>query len=234
MLPILFKVQAGYTDKDQSRFRAIMMMNTLAISLKQQTDQNFCVTIMQPETDKFREKRLESVREYLADEAVDQPRIVVEVPDDDFLSKDFVAKIRAVQTPPDQNCFITVPNGYCLFEEKLRIFRNQPNRITVSVLLNPAEPIRWSIEGPTDFLWIHHRHNYSDSMEVPEMKTGAVISSMNWPGWNRTIISRYCGLVLKTASAEESSLVHPKRYIRGGGKGGRLKSSGNWKRKKME
>lgn len=224
-LPLIFRVQAQYTDDDQSRFRAAIMVNTLSISLQEQTDQNFQVMILQEGFDKQRMKRIESIGnnlqcdeddDFLSEEFGDNyPRIIVDVPDDDFLHKDFVKSIREMELP-DENCFITVPHGYCLHQSKLRIFRNQPDRLLVLALPYPDQTVRKVIDGPQEFMWIHTRHNYSDVLETKEMTTGIPVASLNWPGWNQKLIGKYCELQLKSATSAGVTVQFPRRVVYAG------------------
>lgn len=224
-LPLIFRVQAQYTDDDQSRFRAAIMVNTLSVSLREQTDKNFQVMILQEESDKQRAKRRESFGDVIlfgedddflaGDDDGDYPRIIVDVPDDDFLHKDFVKSIREMELP-DENCFITVPHGYCLHQSKLRIFRNQPDRLLVLALPYPDQTVRKVIDGPQGFMWIHTRHNYSDVLETKEMTTGIPVASLNWPGWNQKLIGKYCEVQLKSATSAGVTVQFPRRVVYAG------------------
>jgi hypothetical protein len=191
-----------------------MMTSTLSVSLREQTDQDFKVIILQEESDKQRMKRVESFDPELLQEHTleDFPRIIVDVPDDDFLHKDFVKTIREMELP-DENCFITVPNGYCLHGGKLRVFRNQPDRLLVLALRHPDQTVRKLIDGPQGFMWIHTRHNYSDVMETPEMTTGIPVASLNWPGWNQKLIGKYCDVQLKSATSAGVTVQFPRRVV---------------------
>ena len=173
--------------------------------------------ILQAESDKQKKKRIDSIDpELLAEDCIeDFPRIIVDVPDDEFLHKDFVKTIREMELP-DENCFITVPHGYCLHQSKLRIFRNQPDRLLVLALPHPEQTVRKVIDGPQGFMWIHTRHNYSDVLETREMTTGIPVASLNWPGWNQKLVGKYCELQLKSATSAGVTVNFPRRVVYAG------------------
>jgi hypothetical protein len=216
-IPVLFKVQSFYQNDDLSRFRSAMTMNTLAVSLAKQKDQNFFVQVVQDPADKQAEKRSSAFAKYFegADVVATEARIEIEIQDDDFLSPEFISKIKQIPAV-GQNSFITVPNGYCLRNGSLRSFRNQPDRIQVSLILDVSQPVRDTVDGPTDPLWIHVRHNYSDVMETPEMTKGNAISSLNWPGWKQELVARYAEVQLKSATSAGVTVQFPRRVVYAG------------------
>jgi hypothetical protein len=216
-LPVIFRVQADHQDSDMSRFRTAMMMNTLVPSLKNQKDQIFKVAITQNPEDKMCEKREQAFGRFLIEPQIPItfPRVEVEVPDDDFLGPEFVAKLKLVPQGTE-NCFIAVPNGYCLNAGKLRLFRNQPERLAISMILHPDQPVRATVDGPQDPHWIHVRHHYSDVLETPEMKRGATISSLNWAGWKQELVVKYADVQLKSATSAGVTVQFPRRVVYAG------------------
>lgn len=193
------------------------MMNTLVPSLKKQKDQIFKVSITQSPGDEMSEKREQAFGSMLIEPQIEInfPRIEIEVPDDEFLSPEFVQKIKLVQQQ-EENCFVSVPNGYCMKSGKLRLFRNQPERLQVSMIVDPSESLRRTIDGPTDPMWIHVRHHYSDVLETPEMVRGLAISSLNWPGWKQELVARYADVQLKSATSAGVTVQFPRRVVYAG------------------
>lgn len=214
-LPILIRTTSLYEDPDMSRIRAGITINTLAASLAHQTDQSFSVFLSQLEGDK-QEKRRSIAFDRRTDD-LSSPRIQVEVSDDDFLAPHFVEYLRKWQSS-QFNMQLTFSSGYVFIDGKLKVYRNKPNHITVTVLRDPDRTVNNINIGSTLPSWIHVRHQYSELLETPEMRSGREVVGLNWAGWNQSLVAKYCEVTLKSATAAGVTVCMPRRVVYGSSK----------------
>jgi hypothetical protein len=214
-LPILIRTSSLYEDDDMSRVRTGITINTLAASLGSQTDQDFDVFVSQFEGDKHTARRIAAFPKYIG--GCDYPRIQVECSDDDFLAPQLVEYLGKWRDSK-RNIRLTFNSGYVLIGGELKVFRNRPMYMLVNVIAMPDKPVMDVHLGSDLPSWIHVRHQYSESLETPDMHSGREVSGLNWAGWNQSLVAKYAAVTLRSATAAGVTVCAPRRVVFGSSK----------------
>lgn len=209
------RIRSEYFEVDSSKYRLGITDVTLIPSLINQTSKKFVILLEMSAMDPCYTRRRGvfksiGVPVYIDSHALDlpYPRFEVIVGDDDFLVKNFVAVINTLPQQR-QNTMLLSPNGYVFESGELRVCNGRPDLVEAIQIVDDA-PLSDSvgIEVSKYPGWIHVRHGMN--LTFGKKTSGPVVSGLKWPGWNPRVVATYCGVSVKTATAQGCEL-HPTR-----------------------